>query len=84
MKKEAMQLIDEAEQLIVASNGSHFPFGESFLMAKGIQLMDHDLLHFTQSFQSGTMFSEKILTGSDYAIRLAAQSSRLEGKAALV
>ncbi|XP_019403055.1 PREDICTED: thyroglobulin [Crocodylus porosus] len=75
MKKEAMQLIDEAEQLIVASDDSHFPFGESFLMAKGIQLMDQDLLHFTQSFQSGTTFSEKLLTGSDYAIRLAAQST---------
>ncbi|XP_074919354.1 thyroglobulin isoform X1 [Chelonoidis abingdonii] len=75
VKKEAMQFIDEAEQLILASNGSHIPLGQSFLMAKGLRLTDNDLLHFAETFQSGIAFSEKLLAGSDYAVRLAAQST---------
>uniref|UniRef100_K7FB89 Thyroglobulin n=1 Tax=Pelodiscus sinensis TaxID=13735 RepID=K7FB89_PELSI len=75
IKKEAMQFIDEAEQLILASNETHIPMGESFLMAKGLRLTDNDLLHFAETFRSGLTFSEKLLAGSDYAIRLAAQST---------
>ncbi|XP_034615481.1 thyroglobulin, partial [Trachemys scripta elegans] len=75
VKREAMQFIDEAEQLILASNGSHIPLGQSFLMAKGLRLTDNDLLHFAETFQSGIAFSEKLLAGSDYAVRLAAQST---------
>ncbi|XP_067387679.1 thyroglobulin [Emydura macquarii macquarii] len=75
VKKEAMHFIDEAEQLILISNGSHVPLGQSFLMAKGLQLTDNDLLHFAETFQSGIAFSEKLLAGNDYAVRLAAQST---------
>ncbi|NXJ16229.1 THYG protein, partial [Odontophorus gujanensis] len=74
IKQEAMKFIEETEQLIRASNTSHFPFGESFLIAKGIQLMDNELLRSTRPFESEMMVSEKLLLGSDYALQLAAQS----------
>ncbi|XP_074840896.1 thyroglobulin [Carettochelys insculpta] len=75
VKQEAMKFMDEAEQLILASNGSHIPVGQSFLMAKGLQLTDDDLLRFAETFQSGAAFSEKLLMGSNYAVQLAAQST---------
>lgn len=68
--------MEEAEQLILASNRSHFAVGESFLMANGIQLTDKDLLRSSQSYGSEVVVSEKLLSGSDYALRLAAQSGR--------
>lgn len=71
-KQEAMQFVSEVEQLIRASNASHFPFGQSFLMAKGVRLTDNELLNISPL---GTQVSEKLLTGSNYAIQLAAQSS---------
>uniref|UniRef100_A0A669P5Y5 Thyroglobulin n=1 Tax=Phasianus colchicus TaxID=9054 RepID=A0A669P5Y5_PHACC len=74
IQQEAVKFIEETEQLIRASNTSHFPFGESFLMAKGIQLMDSDLLRSTRPYESEMMVSEKLLSGSDYALQLAAQS----------
>uniref|UniRef100_A0A8D0GVF9 Thyroglobulin n=1 Tax=Sphenodon punctatus TaxID=8508 RepID=A0A8D0GVF9_SPHPU len=74
-QQEAMRFIGEVDELVRASNGSHFPFGKSFLVAKGIALTDDELLHFAQSFPSGTTFSERLLSGNDYAIRLAAQST---------
>ncbi|OXB74632.1 UNVERIFIED_CONTAM: hypothetical protein H355_010158 [Colinus virginianus] len=74
IKQEAMKFIEETEQLIRASNTSHFPFGESFLIAQGIQLMDNELLRSTRPYESEMMVSEKLLLGSDYALQLAAQS----------
>ncbi|PKU39362.1 thyroglobulin [Limosa lapponica baueri] len=74
VKQEAMKFVEEAEQLILASNSSHFPFGESFLMAKGIQLTDSDLLRSARPYESEVVVSEKLLSGSDYALHLAAQS----------
>ncbi|XP_052559967.1 thyroglobulin isoform X1 [Tympanuchus pallidicinctus] len=74
IQQEAVKFIEETEQLIQASNTSHFPFGESFLMAKGMQLMDSDLLRSTRPYESEMMISEKLLSGSDYALQLAAQS----------
>uniref|UniRef100_A0A8C2TCI6 Thyroglobulin n=1 Tax=Coturnix japonica TaxID=93934 RepID=A0A8C2TCI6_COTJA len=74
VKQEAMKFIEETEQLIRDSNTSHFPFGESFLMAKGMQLTDSDLLRSTRPYESEMMVSEKLLSGSDYALQLAAQS----------
>ncbi|XP_066479365.1 thyroglobulin [Tiliqua scincoides] len=71
-KQEAMQFAKEVEQLTRASNTSHFPFGQSFLLAKGVLLTDDELLSFSQL---GTTLSEKLLTGSTYAIQLAAQST---------
>uniref|UniRef100_A0A8B9IRH9 Thyroglobulin n=1 Tax=Amazona collaria TaxID=241587 RepID=A0A8B9IRH9_9PSIT len=74
VKQEAMKFMEEAEQLILASNRSHFAFGESFLMAKGIQLMNRDLLRSALPYESEVVVSEKLLSGSDYALQLAAQS----------
>ncbi|NXM74747.1 THYG protein, partial [Serilophus lunatus] len=72
VKQEAMKFMEEAEQLILPSNGSHFAFGESFLMAKGLQLTDSDLLRSAQPYESEV--SEKLLSGSGYALQLAAWS----------
>ncbi|XP_054023137.1 thyroglobulin [Dryobates pubescens] len=74
VKQEAMKFLEEAEQLILASNRSHFAFGESFLMANGIQLTDKDLLRSSQLYESEVVVSEKLLSGSDYALQLAAHS----------
>ncbi|XP_064363961.1 thyroglobulin [Dromaius novaehollandiae] len=74
VKQEAMKFVEETEQLILASNSSHFPFGESFLMAKGIQLSNNDLLRSAWSYESEILVSEKLLLGSDYAFQLAAES----------
>lgn len=79
VKQEAMKFMEEAEQLIRASNTSHFPFGESFLMAKGIQLTDSDLLRSAQLYEPEVMVSEKLLSGSDYAFQLAARSGKWKG-----
>ncbi|NWS70344.1 THYG protein, partial [Crotophaga sulcirostris] len=73
VKQEAIKFMEEAEQLILASNSSHFPFGESFLMAKGIQLTDNDLLRSAQLYETEVV-SEKLLLGGDYALQLAAWS----------
>ncbi|NXC46593.1 THYG protein, partial [Penelope pileata] len=74
VKREAMKFVEEAEQLIQASNTSHFPFGESFLIARGIQLTDNDLLRSAPPYESEVMVSEKLLSGGDYALQLAARS----------
>ncbi|NXJ82569.1 THYG protein, partial [Trogon melanurus] len=74
VKQEAMKFVEEAERLILVSNRSHFAFGESFLIAKGIQLTDNDLLRSVQPNESEVVISEKLLSGSDYALQLAAQS----------
>ncbi|KAM6126150.1 LOW QUALITY PROTEIN: thyroglobulin [Pterocles gutturalis] len=74
VKQQAMKFMEEAEQLILASNSSHFPFGESFLMAKGIQLTDNDLLRSAQPYELEVVVSEKLLFGGDYALQLAARS----------
>nr|XP_020662064.1 thyroglobulin [Pogona vitticeps] len=66
-RREAMQFVGEVEQLITDSNSAHFPFGQSFLMAK--------IKPLNNLSQTSITFSEKLLTGSDYAIRLAAQST---------
>ncbi|CAI5778982.1 Hypothetical predicted protein [Podarcis lilfordi] len=73
-KQDAMQFVSKVEQLIKDSNSSHFPFGQSFLVAKGITLTDEELLSDISPSASITI-SEGLLTGSDYAIRLAAQST---------
>lgn len=69
-----MQFVSKVEQLIKDSNSSHFPFGQSFLVAKGITVTDEELLSDISPSASITI-SEGLLTGSDYAVRLAAQSS---------
>lgn len=71
-----MKFMEEAEQLILASNNSHFPFGESYLMAEGIQLTDNDLLRSARPYESELLVSGELLLGSDYALQLAARSGR--------
>ncbi|XP_029443068.1 thyroglobulin [Rhinatrema bivittatum] len=75
-KLQAVQFIDEAAEIISTSNSSsHFPFGHSFLLAKGIRLMDNELFQLDEVFKSGISFTERLLSGDDYAVRLAAQST---------
>ncbi|CAH7110010.1 Tg [Phodopus roborovskii] len=73
-KLRALKFIEEMEEIVLASNGSSFPLGESFLAAKGIQLASEELglppLH-----PSREALSEKFLRGGGYAIYLAAQST---------
>ncbi|NXP49491.1 THYG protein, partial [Heliornis fulica] len=74
VKQEAMKFMEKVEQFILASNSSHIPFGESFLMAKGIQLTDKELLRSARPYKTEVVVSEMLLSGSDYALQLAAQS----------
>ncbi|XP_005517435.1 PREDICTED: thyroglobulin [Pseudopodoces humilis] len=74
VKQQAMKFVEDAEQLILASNGSQFAFGESFLLAKGIQLMDSELLRSAGPYGLETGISQKLLLGSDSALQLAAWS----------
>ncbi|XP_073086260.1 thyroglobulin [Manis javanica] len=69
-----LQFIKETEEIVLASNSSWFPLGESFLAAKGIQLTNEELA-LPQLSPSREAFSEKFLSGGDDAIRLAAQST---------
>ncbi|XP_051879425.1 thyroglobulin [Pristis pectinata] len=73
--KQVFQFIDEADELILASNNSKIPFTQGFLLASGIHLTENELLHFSENSLSDLSFSEKLLSGSDYAVRLAAQST---------
>nr|XP_021510792.1 thyroglobulin [Meriones unguiculatus] len=74
VKLRVMKFIKETEEIVSASNGSSFPLGETFLVAKGIQLANEELglppLHLSRE-----AFSEKFLRGGEYAIHLAAQST---------
>ncbi|XP_051015534.1 thyroglobulin isoform X2 [Acomys russatus] len=74
VKLRVMRFIKETEEIVSASNGSSFPLGESFLVAKGIQLTSEEL-GLSPLYSSREAFSEKFLRGSEYAIHLAAQST---------
>uniref|UniRef100_A0A4W2IQ22 Thyroglobulin n=1 Tax=Bos indicus x Bos taurus TaxID=30522 RepID=A0A4W2IQ22_BOBOX len=74
VKLRVLQFIREAEEIVTYSNSSRFPLGESFLAAKGIRLTDEELA-FPPLSPSQETFLEKFLSGSDHAIRLAAQST---------
>ncbi|ERE63014.1 neuroligin-3 isoform 2 [Cricetulus griseus] len=75
VKLRALKFIKETEEIVLASNGSSFPLGESFLVAEGIQLTSEELgLPPLHPLREET-FSEKFLRGAEYAIRLAAQST---------
>eukprot|EP00070_Physeter_catodon_P049529 XP_028356423.1 thyroglobulin isoform X10 [Physeter catodon] len=77
VKLRVLQFIKEAEEIVMDSNSSRFPLGESFLAAKGIRLTDEELALPRLSPPRET-FLEKFLSGSDYAIRLAALSTTCE------
>nr|XP_034372442.1 thyroglobulin isoform X2 [Arvicanthis niloticus] len=74
MKRRVLKFIKEMEEIVSASNASSFPLGESFLVAKGIQLTSEEL-GLPPLYPNREAFSEKFLRGSEYAIRLAAQST---------
>ncbi|XP_041527872.1 thyroglobulin isoform X1 [Microtus oregoni] len=74
IKLRALKFIKETEEIVSTSNGSSFPLGESFLVAKGIQLTSEEL-GLPPLYPSREAFSEKFLHGGEYAIRLAAQST---------
>ncbi|NXP17210.1 THYG protein, partial [Scytalopus superciliaris] len=74
VKQKAVRFMEEAEQLILASNSSHFAFGESFLLGKGVQLTDRDLLRSAPPSEAQVLVSEKLRSGSDSALQLAAWS----------
>lgn len=80
VKQEAMKFMEEAEQLILSSSGSHFAFGESFLLAKGIQLTDSDLLRPAGPYGLGAVIPQKLLSGRDSALQLAAWSGGWKGE----
>uniref|UniRef100_A0A8C6RKV2 Thyroglobulin type-1 domain-containing protein n=1 Tax=Nannospalax galili TaxID=1026970 RepID=A0A8C6RKV2_NANGA len=74
VKFRVLQFIKETEEIVLASNSSSFPLGESFLAAKGIQLTN-DELSLPPLYPSREAFSEKFLRGGEYAILLAARST---------
>ncbi|KAG8515493.1 Thyroglobulin, partial [Galemys pyrenaicus] len=74
VKLRVLQFIKETEEIVLASNNSLFPLGESFLAAKGIQLTTEEFA-LPQLPPSQETFTEKFLHGGDYAIRLAALST---------
>uniref|UniRef100_A0A8I3RWH6 Thyroglobulin n=1 Tax=Canis lupus familiaris TaxID=9615 RepID=A0A8I3RWH6_CANLF len=74
VKLRVLQFLKETEEIVLASNSSWFPLGESFLAAKGIWLTDEEL-SLPRLSPSRETFSEKFLSGGDYALRLAAQST---------
>lgn len=80
VKQEAMKFMEEAEQLILASNGSQFAFGESFLLAKGIELTDRDLLRSAGPDGLQAAIPQELLSGKDSALQLAAWSGGWEGE----
>ncbi|XP_028389694.1 thyroglobulin [Phyllostomus discolor] len=73
-KLRVLQFVKETEEVVLASNSSWFPLGESFLAAKGIRLTNEELALPPRS-PPREAFSEQFLSGSDYALRLAAQST---------
>lgn len=73
-KLRVLRFIKDTEEMVLASNNSWFPLGESFLAAKGIQLTNEELGLPPLAPPRGA-FLEQFLSGSDYALRLAAQSS---------
>lgn len=78
VNQQVVQFLQEAEEIITVSNSSHFPLGYSFLLANSLQLTQSELLHRIESFKSGVSFSDILQSSSDYAVRLAAHTSRLE------
>ncbi|XP_072425646.1 thyroglobulin [Chiloscyllium punctatum] len=71
--QQIFHFIAQAEEIMVDSKNSNISFGQAFLSASGIQLTENELQSFGK-FQSAPSFSEALLSGADYAVRLAAQS----------
>ncbi|XP_058132055.1 thyroglobulin [Dasypus novemcinctus] len=74
VKRRVLWFVQETEEIVLASNSSQLPLGESFLAAQGIRLT-HEELSLPPPSSSQWTFLEKLLSGSGYAIRLAVQST---------
>lgn len=70
----ALQFIVDSEEVVLASNSSWFPLGESLLAATGIRLSNEEL-GLLPSSPPREAFSQQFLGGSEDALRLAVQSS---------
>ncbi|XP_066570664.1 thyroglobulin [Amia ocellicauda] len=73
--RQVSEFLQEAEEIIKVSNSSHLPFGFTFLQARGLQLIQEELLYDIKSLQAGPSFSEVFLRNSDSALRLAAHTT---------
>ncbi|XP_042171184.1 thyroglobulin isoform X1 [Oncorhynchus tshawytscha] len=71
---EVDQFQEEAERLVLLSNSSHIPLGYSYLLAEGLRLTSDELLHALSSDQT-TLLSDRLLSHSHSALRLAAHST---------
>ncbi|XP_014400466.1 PREDICTED: thyroglobulin [Myotis brandtii] len=70
----ALQFIADSEEVVLASNSSWFPLGESLLAASGIRLSNEEL-GLPPGSPPREAFSQQFLRGSEDALRLAAQST---------
>ncbi|XP_059528341.1 thyroglobulin [Myotis daubentonii] len=70
----ALQFIADSEEVVLASNSSWFPLGESLLAATGIRLSNEEL-GLPPGSPPREAFSQQFLRGSEDALRLAAQST---------
>ncbi|XP_029599190.1 thyroglobulin-like [Salmo trutta] len=72
---EVDQFQEEAERLVLLSNSSHVPLGYSYLLAEGLRLTSDELLHALSSSDQTTLLSDRLLSHSHSALRLAAHST---------
>ncbi|XP_055780470.1 thyroglobulin-like [Salvelinus fontinalis] len=72
---EVDQFQEEAERLVLLSNSSHVPLGYSYLLAEGVRLTSDELLHALSSSHQTTLLSDRLLSHSHSALRLAAHST---------
>ncbi|KAM7075694.1 thyroglobulin [Molossus nigricans] len=73
-KLRVLRFMKDTAEVVLASNSSWFPVGESFLAAEGI-LLTREELALPPGAPSRETFWERFLSRSDYALRLAAQST---------
>uniref|UniRef100_A0A3B3QGU0 Thyroglobulin n=1 Tax=Paramormyrops kingsleyae TaxID=1676925 RepID=A0A3B3QGU0_9TELE len=69
--RQLSRFLQEAEDVISVSNGSHVPLAYSFLLARGLSLTPEEL----QNDLPGGLISERLLSSADSALHLAAHSS---------
>ncbi|XP_045064250.1 thyroglobulin-like [Coregonus clupeaformis] len=72
---EVDQFQEEAKRLVLLSNSSHVPLGYSYLLAEGLRLTSDELLHAFSSSDQTTLLSDRLLSHSHSALRLAAHST---------
>ncbi|KAM9308463.1 thyroglobulin [Gastrophryne carolinensis] len=73
-KLKSAQFVEEARNIMAASNASNFPLGYNFLLANGVRLSERELTY-SEEHQSGIKLSESLLKADTYGLRLAAYST---------